>query len=72
MLYLTDRITIDEGLCNGKPTIRRRRVTVQTILAFLKAGDNRADILYQYPMLKEEDMEACIKFDREKFDCVSL
>lgn len=45
---------------------------MQTILAFLKAGDNRADILYQYPMLKEEDMEACIKFDREKFDCVSL
>lgn len=43
------------------------RITVQTILEFLKAGDNREDILYQYPMLEAEDIDACVNFDREKF-----
>jgi len=27
--YLDGRITIDPGLCNGKPTIRGLRITVQ-------------------------------------------
>lgn len=72
MIYLTDRITIDEGLCNGKPTIRGIRVTVQTILQFLKAGDTREDILHQYPMLEAEDIDACLKFEFKKSDPVSL
>ncbi len=62
MIHLTDRITVDEGLCNGKPTIRGMRITVQTILEFLKAGDNREDILHQYPMLETEDIDACLDF----------
>lgn len=28
MEYLTDRITIDEKICNGKPTIRGKRIAV--------------------------------------------
>ncbi|MBK7871086.1 MAG: DUF433 domain-containing protein [Saprospiraceae bacterium] len=64
MEYLADRITIDEGLCNGKPTIRGMRVTVQTILEFLKAGDSKEDILYQYPMLEPEDIDASLHFSK--------
>ncbi len=44
MTYLKDRITIDEGLCNGKPTIRGLRITVQTIMEFLTAGDTKEEI----------------------------
>ena len=33
-----ERITINEGLCNGKPTIRGYRITVKTILEYLAAG----------------------------------
>lgn len=62
MEYLTERITIDEGLCNGKPTIRGMRITVQTVLEFLKAGDSKEEILYQYPMLEPEDIDACLDF----------
>lgn len=62
MEYLTERITIDEGLCSGKPTIRGMRITVQTVLEFLKAGDSREEILYQYPMLEPEDIDACLDF----------
>ena len=62
MKYITDRITIDEGLMDGKPTIRGMRVTVQTILEFLSAGDTAEEILEQYPYLEKEDITECIKF----------
>jgi uncharacterized protein (DUF433 family) len=29
---LIDRITVDSSICKGKPIIRRKRITVQTIL----------------------------------------
>lgn len=62
MEYLTDRITIDSNLCNGKPTIRGKRIAVQTILEFLSAGDSVEEILKQYPSLEPEDIAACLKF----------
>jgi uncharacterized protein (DUF433 family) len=62
MEYLTDRITIDPDLCNGKPTIRGLRITVQTILEFLGAGESENEILKQYPSLEKDDLTACIKF----------
>lgn len=33
--YITERITIDENLMNGKPTIGGMRITAQTILEYL-------------------------------------
>jgi uncharacterized protein (DUF433 family) len=57
-----DRITIVPGLCNGKPTIRGMRITVETILGFLAAGDSAAEILDEYPMLEPEDIAACLAF----------
>ena len=62
MEYITDRITIDPDLCNGKPTIRGKRITVQTILEFLSAGDSKEEILEAYPSLEAEDIDACLKF----------
>lgn len=62
MEYIADRITIDDNLCNGKPTIRGKRITVQTILEFLSAGESREEILKQYPSLVSEDIDACLKF----------
>lgn len=57
-----DRITIDPEVCNGKPTIRGKRIAVQTILGFLSAGDSRETILEQYPSLEAKDIDACLKF----------
>ena len=45
MEYIADRITIDDKLCNGKPTIRGLRITVQTILEFLGAGETKEEVL---------------------------
>jgi uncharacterized protein (DUF433 family) len=54
------RITIDPDICNGKPTIRGKRVAVQTILEYLAAGDSEEEILSQYPSLEPEDIKACL------------
>jgi uncharacterized protein (DUF433 family) len=35
-----ERISIDEAVCNGKPTIRSYRITVKTILEYLAAGES--------------------------------
>lgn len=65
MEYITERITINEKICNGKPTIRGKRITVQTILEFLSAGESIEEILHQYPSLEREDITACLKFASE-------
>lgn len=68
MTSLTDRITIDENICNGRPTIRGMRITVQTIIEFLSSGETREEILKQYPSLEPEDINACLKFAAELMD----
>lgn len=60
--FVSGRITIDPDICNGKPTIRGKRITVQTILEFLSAGENQTEILNQYPSLEAEDINACLIF----------
>lgn len=62
---LLKRITINPEICNGKPTIRGKRITVQTILEFLSAGDSQQEILKHYPNIEPEDIQACMKFAAE-------
>lgn len=62
MKTLIERITIDDEVCNGKPTIRGLRITVQTVLEFLLAGTSETEILEAYPVLEKEDLEACKQF----------
>jgi len=62
MDFSAERITVDANICNGKPTIRGKRITVQTILEFLSAGDSKEEILKQYPTLEPEDIDACLRF----------
>ncbi len=62
MERVLERITISNDICNGKPVIRGKRITVQTILEFLGAGDTKEEILRQYPTLEPEDIDACMQF----------
>jgi uncharacterized protein (DUF433 family) len=57
-----NRITIDPDICNGKPVIRNLRITVDSVLGYLSAGETREEILRQYPMLEPEDITACLAF----------
>jgi uncharacterized protein (DUF433 family) len=55
-------ITIDPDICNGKPIIAGTRISVQTIMEFLGAGDSIEEILEEYPLLSREDIYACLQF----------
>ena len=57
-----DRITVDPDICNGRPVIRGLRITVETILDYLGAGDSPDEILRQHPMLEQADIAACLAF----------
>lgn len=65
MHYIHDRITVDPAVCGGKPTIRGLRLTVQTVLEFLAAGDSPEDLLESYPFLEVADIQACLHFASE-------
>jgi uncharacterized protein (DUF433 family) len=55
-------ITIDPDICNGKPIIAGTRISVQTVMEFLAAGDSIEEILEEYPSLFREDIYACLQF----------
>lgn len=56
------RITINPDVCNGRPTVKGTRITVQTILEFLGAGDSIDDLLAEYPSLEKEDVLASLRY----------
>lgn len=57
-----NRISISPDICNGRPVVTGTRITVQTILEFLGAGDSIEDVLEEYPRLTAEDIYACIQY----------
>lgn len=59
---ILDRISIDPAICNGKPIIRGKRITAQTILEYLAAGESKEAILKQYPILEIQDIDAVLQF----------
>jgi uncharacterized protein (DUF433 family) len=59
---MSDRIMVQPDICNGKPVIRGTRITVQTVLEFLAAGDSVEDVLEEYPSLTREDVRACLDY----------
>jgi uncharacterized protein (DUF433 family) len=59
---MESHIVIDPNICNGRPTIRGTRITVQTILEFLGAGDSIDDILSEYPSLTREDVLESLRY----------
>jgi uncharacterized protein (DUF433 family) len=56
---MESRIVIHPDICNGQPVVAGTRITVQTVVSFLAAGDDISDVLEEYPSLTEEDVHAC-------------
>ncbi len=61
---MSERIEINPEVCNGRPVIRGTRVSVETVLAYLGAGDSIEDILSVHPRLVREDVLASIEYAR--------
>ncbi len=65
MNALLERITIDPGICGGKPRIKGTRIWVSLVLDLLAGGMTEAELLAEYPQLTHEDMLAAIAYGAE-------
>lgn len=59
---MLDRITIDPAVCQGKPTVRGLRITVDYILKLLGDGFTADDIVRDYPELEHDDVYQAAKY----------
>lgn len=57
-----DRIRVVPGVCDGRPTIRGLRITVEFVLKMLADGYSADDIVREYPELEKDDVFQAARF----------
>jgi len=57
-----ERIVMDPAICNGRPVVRGTRITLQTVIEFLAAGDSIEEVIEEFPTLTKEDVKACLSY----------
>ncbi len=61
-------ISVDPGICHGRPCIRGTRILVSSILSQLAGGYDFAAIRAGYPELADEHIRAAIEYARALVD----
>jgi len=59
---MLNRIKIDPNICEGKPTIRNIRITVDFVLKLLGDGYTADEIVTIYSELEKEDIYQAAKY----------
>ena len=59
---MLDRIKVDPRVCEGKPTIRGMRITVDFVLKLFGDGYTADDIVRECPELEKEDVYQAAKY----------
>ncbi len=62
---LLRRISIDPGVCFGKPCIRGTRIWVSLIVDNLAEGVSESELLAAYPQLQLDDVRAALTYAAE-------
>jgi uncharacterized protein (DUF433 family) len=62
MESLISRITINQDICHGKPTVRGLRYPVENMLELMASGMSIEELLVDYPDLEKEDFLACVEY----------
>ena len=57
-----DRIKITPGICEGRPTIRGLRLTVDFVLKLLGDGYTADEIVQEYPEIEKDDVYQAAKY----------
>lgn len=66
MVDLLTRITVEPGVCGGRPCIKGTRIWVSLILDLLASGASETDIRAEYPQLAHDDILAAIAYGAER------
>ena len=56
------RITIEPGVCAGKPCLRGLRFPVSRMLGLLASGETKETILRAYPYIEPEDIDESLSY----------
>jgi uncharacterized protein (DUF433 family) len=62
---LLARITVDPGVCGGKPCIRGTRINIAIVLDGLAEGLTPEQIIDHYPQLTLDDLHAALAYAAE-------
>ena len=60
-----DRITVNAGVCGGRPCVRDTRIEIAVILDGLAEGLSIEDVIDHYPQLVREDILAALAYAAE-------
>ena len=55
-------------ICSGRPIIKGTRLTVQSVMSFVLAGDDDKTILNAFPRLTPGGLDACKEFTSMLFE----
>jgi len=58
-------ISINAGVRSGKACVRDLRITVADVLSYLASGMSAEEIIYDFPQLTKEDIQACLAYAAE-------
>jgi len=72
MNELFSYISISPDIRSGKPCITGTRITVSDILQWLASGMSIAEILEDFPLLKEEHIRAALTFAANREMCTKI
>lgn len=62
---MSDRITSDPSVMSGKPVIAGTRITVESILERLAAGETVEQVVSAHPNLTKEGVQAALEYAAE-------
>jgi uncharacterized protein (DUF433 family) len=62
------RISIDPGVCGGRPVIKGTRVRVTDVLEMLAGGASAAEIAEDFPYVSEDDVRAALAYAAAQAD----
>lgn len=62
-LYIMEHelIEVKADVVNGRPVLKGTRITVQSVLELLAAGDSTEEVLKAFPSLTKEHVLACVE-----------
>lgn len=60
-------IVKDKEICNGKPIVKGTRITVKTVLEYLKLNNYELDLLLKdFPSLEPQDIIDCLVYNERR------
>ncbi len=72
MKELSSYISIDPNIRFGKPCIKNTRIAISDILQWLASGMSHAEIIEDYPLLKEDHIKAALMFAANRESMIKI